>query len=90
MTDSNYELRKKINDAIELSVYGPLGSEQECSAPWSNLMTERNLRCELLYSNYIAIENGDDKESIDYRSLIHILTELMSRVEKLEARLNDK
>ena len=47
-------------------------------------MTERNLTQELLYTNYIDMENGDDVESIDYRSLIHILTELMSRVEKLE------
>jgi hypothetical protein len=51
-------------------------------------MTERNLARELLYSNYIDMENGDDIESIDYRSLIHIITELMSRVEKLEAQLN--
>jgi hypothetical protein len=47
-------------------------------------MTERNLTQELLYTNYIDMENGDDVESIDYRSLIHILKELMSRVEKLE------
>ena len=47
-------------------------------------MTERNLTKELLYTNYIDMENGDDMESIDYRSLIHILTELMSRIEKLE------
>ena len=47
-------------------------------------MTERNLTQELLYTNYIDMENGDDVESIDYRSLIHILTELMSRIEKLE------
>jgi hypothetical protein len=47
-------------------------------------MTERNLTQELLYTNYIDMENGDDIESIDYRSLIHILTELMNRVEKLE------
>jgi len=47
-------------------------------------MTERNLTQELLYTNYIDMENGDDIESIDYRSLIHILTELMSRIEKLE------
>ena len=47
-------------------------------------MTERNLTQELLYTNYIDMENGDDMESIDYRSLIHILTELMSRIEKLE------
>jgi len=47
-------------------------------------MTERKF----LYDHYIDIENGDDVESIDYRSLIHIMTELMSRVEKLEAQLN--
>jgi hypothetical protein len=49
-------------------------------------MTERDLTYELLYTNYIDMENGDDIESIDYRSLIHILTELMSRIEKLEAK----
>ena len=48
------------------------------------MTTERNLTYELLYTNYIDMENGDDVESIDYRSLIHILTELMSRIEKLE------
>ena len=47
-------------------------------------MTERNLTYELLYTNYEDRENGDDVESIDYRSLIHILTELMSRIEQLE------
>jgi hypothetical protein len=47
-------------------------------------MTERNLTYELLYTNYIDMEHGHDVESIDYRSLIHILTELMSRIEKLE------
>ena len=52
-------------------------------------MTDRNLTYELLYSSYIDMENGDDVESIDYRSLIHILTELMSRIEKLEALPND-
>jgi len=47
-------------------------------------MTDRNLTYELLYTNYIDMENGDDVESIDYRSLICILTELMTRIEKLE------
>jgi len=51
-------------------------------------MIERNLTQELLYSYYEDKENGDDIESIDYRSLIHILTELMNRVEKLEQRLD--
>jgi hypothetical protein len=31
------------------------------------------------------MEGGDDIESIDYRSLIHIITELHNRIEKLEA-----
>ena len=48
-------------------------------------MTERNFTQELLYTNYVDMENGDDVESIDYRSLIHILTEMMTRIEKLES-----
>lgn len=47
-------------------------------------MTERNFTKELLYSYYADMENGDDVESIDYRSLIHIITELVDRIEKLE------
>lgn len=47
-------------------------------------MGTRNLTEELLYIIYNDPEYGDDIESIDYRSLIHILTELMNRVEKLE------
>ena len=47
-------------------------------------MTERNFSKELLYSYYTDMENGDDVESIDYRSLIHIITELCSRIEQLE------
>jgi hypothetical protein len=48
-------------------------------------MTERNFTQELLYSYYADMEGGDDIESIDYRSLIHIITELHRRIEKLEA-----
>lgn len=47
-------------------------------------MTERDITYELFYTNYVDMENGDDVESIDYRSLIHIITELMSRIEQLE------
>ena len=47
-------------------------------------MTERNFTKELLYSYYADMDNGDDVESIDYRSLIHIITELYDRIEKLE------
>ena len=50
-------------------------------------MTERNFTKELLYSYYADMENGDDVESIDYRSLIHIITELYDRIEKL-AKVN--
>jgi len=47
-------------------------------------MTERNFTKELLYSHYADMENGSDVESIDYRSLIHIITEMMTRIEQLE------
>ena len=47
-------------------------------------MTKRDLTYELLYTNYVDMENGDDAESIDYRSLIHIMTEMMTRIEQLE------
>jgi hypothetical protein len=50
-------------------------------------MTERNFKKELLYSSYIDMEDGDDVESIDYRSLIHIITELCDRIEALEREL---
>ena len=47
-------------------------------------MTERNFTHELCYSNYIDMENGNDTETIDYRELILIITELCGRIEKLE------
>ena len=49
------------------------------------MTTKRNFTQELLYSYYNDMEGGDDIESIDYRSLIHIITELHNRIEKLEA-----
>jgi hypothetical protein len=52
-------------------------------------MTERNFTEELLYTYYADMENGDDIESIDYRSLIHIIGELCSRIEQLEAKVNE-
>lgn len=52
-------------------------------------MTERNFKRELLYSYYEDMENGDDVESIDYRSLIHIITELHKRIEALEKSRTD-
>ncbi len=50
-------------------------------------MTDRNFTQELLYSYYNDMEGGDDVESIDYRSLIHIITELHNRIETLEREL---
>jgi|688.fasta_scaffold172501_5 hypothetical protein len=50
-------------------------------------MTERDFEKELLYTYYPDMENGDDIESIDYRSLIHIITELCDRIEALEREL---
>jgi hypothetical protein len=50
-------------------------------------MTDRNFTQELLYSYYADMEGGDDVESIDYRSLIYIITELHNRIEKLERKL---
>lgn len=52
-------------------------------------MTDRNFTEELLYTYYEDRERGEDIETIDYRSLIHIIGELCSRIEKLEARLNE-
>jgi hypothetical protein len=54
------------------------------------MTTDRNLSKELLYSNYTDMENGGDEETIDYRSLIHLLTELLDRIEKLEKRLDQQ
>jgi hypothetical protein len=47
-------------------------------------MTERNFTHELCYSNYVDMENGNDTETIDYRELILIITELCGRIETLE------
>ena len=53
-------------------------------------MTDRNFTQELLYSYYNDMEGGDDVESIDYRSLIYIITELHNRIEKLERKLEQQ
>ena len=47
-------------------------------------MTERNFTEELLYTYYEDRERGEDIETIDYRSLICIITELCGRIEQLE------
>jgi hypothetical protein len=50
-------------------------------------MTERNFEKELNHFIYNDPEYGEDIESIDYRSLIHIITELCDRIEALEREL---
>ena len=45
---------------------------------------ERNFKKELSHSVYYDMEDGNDTETIDYDCLIGLLTELMSRIEKLE------
>ena len=47
-------------------------------------MTERNFKKELSHSVYYDMENGNDTETIDYDSLIGIITELYDRIEQLE------
>jgi hypothetical protein len=47
-------------------------------------MTERNFKKEISHSVYYDMENGNDTETIDYDSLIHIITELCGRIEQLE------
>jgi Ca2+-binding EF-hand superfamily protein len=47
-------------------------------------MTERNFKQELSHSFYYDMENGNDTETIDYDSLIGIITELCDRIEQLE------
>jgi hypothetical protein len=54
------------------------------------MTTDRNLTQELLYSYYEDRENGNDEETIDYRSLIHLLGELLDRIGKLEKRLDQQ
>ena len=47
-------------------------------------MSTRNIEKEIFYSWYEDKETGLDTETIDYPSLIGILTELIERVEQLE------
>ena len=47
-------------------------------------MTERNFKKEIFHSVYYDMENGNDTETIDYDSLICIITELVDRIEQLE------
>jgi len=78
---SPQEVEELRNSKKELTEYGR-EKIRELMLKYDNTcrMTERKF----IYDHYIDMENGDDVESIDYRSLIHILTELMNRIEKLE------
>jgi hypothetical protein len=50
-------------------------------------MTDRNFERELHHYVYRDMENGDDVETINYRSLAYILEELYDRIEQLERKL---
>ena len=51
-------------------------------------MTERNLEKQLQYYVYNDPEYGEDIENISYPALIHILQDLVERIEQLEQRLD--
>lgn len=51
-------------------------------------MTERDFSRELYYSHSYDRENGNDVDSICYHSLFGIITELCTRIEQLENRLD--
>jgi hypothetical protein len=48
------------------------------------MMTKRNFKQELFYSQYIDMENGQDTETIDTLALIELLQEMNERIEQLE------
>jgi hypothetical protein len=50
-------------------------------------MTERNFKKEIFHSCYYDMENGNDIETIDYDSLIYVITELCGRIEQLESEV---
>ena len=52
-------------------------------------MTKRNFKQELCYSSYIDMEYGNNIETIDYESLIGVITELCDRIEKLEDKVDE-
>ena len=47
-------------------------------------MNTKDMTNQLLYSHYTDMEYGNDTETIDYRSLISVLTDLTNRIEALE------
>jgi len=56
----------------------------------NEVTTNRDFEKELCYSKYIDMVEGNNTETIYYPSLIHIITELCDRIEKLEARLDQQ
>lgn len=52
-------------------------------------MTNRNISKEISHYHYYDMEYGNDTETIDYGSLICILTELVDRIEKLEDKIDE-
>jgi hypothetical protein len=50
-------------------------------------MNFKDMANQLLYSNYTDMEYGNDTETIDYRALISVLTDLTNRIESLERQL---
>ena len=50
-------------------------------------MNSNDMANQLLYSNYTDMEYGNDTETIDYRALISVLTDLTNRIEALERQL---
>jgi len=47
-------------------------------------MNFKDMANQLLYSHYTDMEHGNDTETIDYRALISVLTDLTNRLEALE------
>ena len=47
-------------------------------------MTNRDFDRELGHSVYYDMEDGNDTDTIDYNSLVSILTEFADRIEQLE------
>jgi len=47
-------------------------------------MNTKDMANQLLYSNYTDMEYGNDTETIDYRALISVLTDITNRIEALE------
>ena len=53
------------------------------------MKTTRNINDELFHNVYYDMENGNDKDSVDIVCLIELLTEIVSRLEAIECKLNN-